>query len=473
MHLIRFAAIAAVLLTVTACTATTTELPTIPAPTSVSTRAPASPAALTPVPSPTRTPALTPTHMPTTAPTPTPAATPTPEPTPTPTSTPTPTATPTPEPTPTPTSTPTPTATPTPEPTPTPHPNPNRRYAEEKQYVLELLNRYRTQEGIPLLAAGDNISAQVHAEISLFNCHSSLWSSDGLNPTARYTLSGGYQAMSMVVSGTDYCGDRAEKDHIADADIKRIIDRMLNPQADWDEFDYGILESLSNEKYRRINVGLTRDSHFTTAVFLLETAFIEYDTLPSIDGGSLTFSGSVKNGATLADDDALGASLEYHPPPGPLTQGQLARTFAGTSGIRVANLRRPASEGYHWTSDSSTRTYYNCRSPYGIDPQDAPPVQSRQDASDLHDKAKKACHRIRYDKIGGVERIVPWITADRWQVGSNSFDVAVDISEVLSENGGGVYTVLVWADGAGDERILVSEYSIFHDVVPTRIYSPR
>ena len=431
MQLARFASIAAVLLTVVACTARATEQPTIPTTTPAPTRASTSPATLTSIPSPTITPAPTPTHVPT------------------------------------------PTATPTPEPTPTPHPNPNLRYAEEKQYVVELLNQYRTQKGIPLLAMGDNISAQVHAEISLFNCHSSLWSSDGLNSTARYTLSGGYQAMNMVVSGTDYCGDKDEKEYITDADIERIIDGMLKPEADWDEFDYSILESLSNEQYRMINVGLTRDSHFTTAVFLLEADFIEYDKLPFIEGGILEFSGRVKNGAVLADGDALGASLEYHPPPGPLTQGQLARTFAGTSGIRVANLREPAGEGYHWTSDSSTKTYYNCRSPYEIDPQDAPPVRSRQDASELHDEGREACHRIRYDKIGGVERTVPWITADRWQVGNNTFDVTVDVSEVLSEHGGGVYTVLVWADGAGDEGILVSEYSVFHEVVPTGVYSPR
>ncbi len=320
---------------------------------------------------------------------------------------------------------------------------------------------------------GDNISAQVHAEISLFDCHSSLWSSDGLNPTARYTLSGGYQATSMVVSGTDYCGDRDEKEYITNADIKRIIDGMLKPEADWDEFDYSILESLSNDEYRVINVGLTRDSHFTTAVFLLEAEFIEYEKLPSIKGGILTFSGGVKNGAVLADEDALGASLEYHPPPGPLTQGQLARTFAGTSGTRAANLREPAGEGYHWTSDSSTKTYYNCRSPYEIDLQDAPSVQSKQEAKELYGEAREACRRIRYEKIGGVERTVPWITADRWQVGNNSFDVSVDVSEVLSEHGGGVYTVLIWAAGAGDERILASEYSIFHEVVPTDVYSPR
>ena len=319
---------------------------------------------------------------------------------------------------------------------------------------------------------GDNISAQVHAEISLENCHSALWSSDGLNPTARYTLAGGHQAMTTVISGADYCGDRGKKEYITRAALRRIIDNMLKPEPDWDEFDYRILNSLSDEKYRALNVGLTRDSHFTTAVLLLETGYIEFDSLPSIKDGVLEFSGRVDNGATLANRDALGASLEYHPSPRPLTQGQLARTRSGTTGIRVASLRRPAGEGYHWPTDSFTKTYYNCRTPYEIDPQDAPPVQSERNARELSAEAREACRRVRYDKIGGIERTVPRITADKWRVGNNAFEVSVNVSEVLGTHGDGVYTLFLWAD-VGDERIQVSEYSIFHGVTPTDAYSPR
>ena len=90
----------------------------------------------------------------------------------------------------------------------------------------------------------------------------------------------------------------------------------------------------------------------------------------------------------------------------------------------------------------------------------------------MRDEAKEACRKVRYDKIGGVERTVPWITAGKWQVSNGSFDVAVDVSEILSEHGDGVYVVLVWAN-AGNERVLVSEYSIFYGVVPTDVYSPR
>ena len=320
---------------------------------------------------------------------------------------------------------------------------------------------------------GSNISAQVHAEISLENCHSSLWSSDGLGPTARYTLAGVYQATYIVVYGYDYCGDRGQREYITRSEIRDIIDGALKPEDDWDEFEYSILESLSDGNYRMLNIGLTRDSHFTTAVLLMESDYVWYERLPTIRDGVLTFSGGVKNGAVLADEGALGASLNYYVPPEPLTQGQLARTFSSTSGVRVADLRRPAGEGYHWRSDFYTETCYECYSPYDINPSDAPPVQSERDAVRLYEEAREACYKVRYENMGGVERTVPWITADRWLVNGNSFDVSVDVSEVLNDHGRGIYELLLWADNANGEGIQVSEYSIFHGVVPTTIYSPR
>ena len=38
-----------------------------------------------------------------------------------------------------------------------------------------------------------------------------------------------------------------------------------------------------------------------------------------------------------------------------------------------------------------------------------------------------------------------------------------DLSGILQQHGSGVYTVIVWAR-TGKERIVVSEYSIFHSV---------
>ena len=188
----------------------------------------------------------------------------------------------TPTPPPTSTATPAPTPTHTPEPTPTPHPNPNLRYSEEKQYALELVNDHRSGQGLLLLELGDNISAQIHAEHSLRDCHASLWSTDGLTPTAKYILAGGYQAFSTVISGGHYCGDRDEKESITRATITGKIERLLKGG---DYFADQILAEFNNKHYRKLNVGLVRDSHYTTAVFLLERDYIEYEELPVLEEG--------------------------------------------------------------------------------------------------------------------------------------------------------------------------------------------
>ena len=40
---------------------------------------------------------------------------------------------------------------------------------------------------------------------------------------------------------------------------------------------------------------------------------------------------------------------------------------------------------------------------------------------------------------------------------------------MLAEHGGGVYSFLVWGS-IGDERVIISQYSIFHDVTPPDAY---
>ena len=344
------------------------------------------------------------------------------------------------------------------------------RYSEEKQYALELINEHRARKGLPTMILGDNVSAQIHAELSLQDCHSSPWSTDGLNPVARYTLVGGYQDSHMVVSGVDYCGDREEREFITNQKIRDVIDSLLNPE--WgDYFGEQILASFENRHYSKLNVGLVRDSHDTTAVFLLEKDYIEFEELPVFEEGLLTLSGRVKNGATLEDPEDLNMALEYHQPPRPLTAGQLARVYSSTLGIRVANIRRPAGEGRYWPNDEITKMYYRCITPYHESLIGAPPVESRAQASELHNYAKEECRKIQEDKVGGEERTVPWITASQWNVANGNFTVTADLSEVLHNHGNGIYTLFIWGI-VDEESVLISGYAIFHGIPRPTGYSP-
>ena len=193
-------------------------------------------AAPPPATAPEQRPVATAIPTPTTAPTPT-VTLPPPAPatvvaSPTPTFTPVPTPTPTLAPTPTlpPASTPTPAPTPTPQPTPTPV-APELRHLDGKRYMLELINAERTSAGLNPVVLGDNIAAQLHAEIALANCFSSHWGIDGLKPYMRYSLAGGYQSNGENVSGLDYCIE-ASDGYAAEGSLKTRVDEAM---AGWNE----------------------------------------------------------------------------------------------------------------------------------------------------------------------------------------------------------------------------------------------
>ena len=108
-------------------------------------------------------------------------------------------------------------------------------------------------------------------------------------------------------------------------------------------------------------------------------------------------------------------------------------------------------------------TYRSCPDPYAVPADTAPPGS----ADEAH-----ASWQAAYDeselalwKFGTV----PWITALQWTARGDRFSVRADISELLANHGDGVYTVIVWGNIDGD-RLIISQYSIFHGVVPPETY---
>ena len=391
-------------------------------------------------PSETPEPAAAPEQAATSAPTP--GVTEAPVHTPTATDTSAPTSTPKPTPAATPISTSTPEPTVTPSPTPTPHPDPNLRYYDEKQLVLELINEARAEAGVPALVLGNNISAQIHAESSLHGCYSSLWSSDGLKAEARYTLAGGQQYNNLTVLGKDYCAGWIEKESIAEGTISSSVEDLLE--------DFGISRTLTDDSYRKASIGLAEDRRFIRLAVLLERDFIEYEQLPVLNEGILTFSGKVKNGIDLDEGRGLSATVFYDSPPANLTAGQISKVYSSEGGLRVATIRRPAAEGRRWTSHEYTRMHNPCPSPYDF-PADTRAPQSPGEATEFHNAAREKCLEIRADQDGGEEIIVPWITASKWEVQGNSFTVTADLSEVVVRQGKGLYKVVVWGELNGED----------------------
>ena len=309
----------------------------------------------------------------------------------------------------------------------------------------------------------NNISAQIHAENSLSGCYSSVWSADGLKSSARYTLAGGQQFNNLSVIGKDYCAGWSDNDTIAEGTIRSYVADLLE--------DFGISETLTNGSYSRASIGLAQDQRFIRLAVLLERDLIEYEQLPELNQGILSFSGNVKNGIDLDGGRGLSATVFYDPPPSNLTAGQIAKVYSSEDGLRAAAIRRPAAEGRRWTSHEYTRMYNPCPSPYDI-PADTRDPRSPDEAKRFHDEAKKKCLEIRADKDGGEEIIVPWITASRWEVEGDTFKVAADLSEVVAVHGNGLYKMTVWGELDGEDGG-ISEYVIFHGVQRPATYDPR
>ena len=363
-------------------------------------------------------------------------------------------------PTSTPTVTPTPRPTPTVTPTPTPPPPPDRRHYEHKAYILELINHERAKAGAPLVTLGDNIAAQLHAEASLKNCTASHWGVDGLKPYMRYSLAGGYQANGENWLGSDYCikaSDGYRTLGSIESEIREAMDFWMDSP--------GHRRNILDKWHKKVNIGLAWDKYNFMAAQHFEGGYVEYSQLPEIANGALSFSGRAIDGLRFSGRTDLGMQLFYDPPPHPLTQGQVSRTYCYSSGLQIAAFRYPLTVRYKWSENEFTTTHSSCPDPYDVPP-DAPAPRSPDEAHRFWEQAYAA------SQAKGERTItVPWITASKWTARGTEFSVSAEISGLLSEYGPGVYTVRLWGQLDGED-VLISEYSIFYGVEPPDTYNP-
>lgn len=350
----------------------------------------------------------------------------------------------------------------TPLPTSLPTQSVSLRHIELKRFMLDLINEARAEAGAQPVELGDNIAAQLHAEAALANCFSSHWGVDGLKPYMRYSLAGSYQSNAENWSGLGYCVKRGEGYRaIADMqeELRDSMEGLMNSP--------GHRRNILNRWHKKVNVGLAHDVYNLALVQHFEGDYVEYDRLPAIRNGSLSFSGIVKNGAYFGEERDLGVQLYYDPPPYNLTRGQVAWTYCYGSGMQVAGFRRPLPEGWFYREDEFLKTYSPCPDPYDV-PADTP-------AAGSHDEAHAIWQAAYESSQNRAERtiIVPWITASEWTAKGKAFSVSVNINDVLKAySAGGVYTVLLWGS-IGGERAPISQYSIFHGVTPPDTYTPR
>lgn len=332
------------------------------------------------------------------------------------------------------------------------------RHLQEKELMLELVNRARTNAGLLPVELGDNRAAQLHAESSLANCTSSHWGKDGLKPYMRYSLAGGYQSNAENGHGLDYC--------ITPRDFYKALgpteQEVRDAVAGWLSSP-GHRSNILDKWHKKVNIGLAWDSYNFVAYQHFEGDYVEYKTPPTIEEGILLLEGTTKNGITFSSPRDLGVQVYYDPPPHPLERGQLSRTYCYSSGLPVAYLREPLFGLAFWPTNSSTTTQSPCPDPYDV-PVSAPAPNSPDEAHAHWEQAYKSS-KIMLPYL--IE--VPWITARKWTASNDSFVVSADLGSIIEKHGNGVFTIAVWAK-AGSEDIVISDYSIFYGIDPPETY---
>ncbi len=326
--------------------------------------------------------------------------------------------------------------------------------------MLELINAERKKAGVGAVSLGDNIAAQIHAEAALENCFSGHWGIDGLKPYMRYSLAGGYQSNGENGSGLDYCiggTDGYSANNNIRQEVKETMDGWMSSP--------GHRRNILDPQHKRVSIGIAWDRYNTAMYQHFEGDYVEYERMPVISGGVLSFSGTSKNGVRFSQERDLGIQIYYDPPPHELTRGQVARTYCYDNGRAVASLRWPLTGGYRWTTDTFSQSYKPCPDPYEV-PADAPAPRSYTEAYRAWQEAYNASQSRRAETI-----TVPWITASEWTANATSFAMTADISKILQRYGDGVYSLLLWGK-VGGEDVVISQYSIFHGVTPPNTYSP-
>lgn len=317
---------------------------------------------------------------------------------------------------------------------PTPSPPPDEVLQTLVQYMLDLINDDRLENGLQPVILGTNPAAQQHAEEMLSEGYLAHWGLDGLKPYMRYTLSGGYNYGAENVSGPPYYSDPDIYRH------ENVLGLLKETQS-------GLMESpghrrnILNKWHKSVNIGIAFNESAVSVVQQFEGDYIEFTKLPSIENGVLSFSGSTRGGFLLKT-----VQVWYDQAPHSLTLGQVGSTHCYTSGTPIIFLRPPAPPSASYVEDESSYTWGRCPDPYGVSPNTPP-----------REPSSSPPFRVTLSDASGV---IPWVDAEIWAESGASFSVEADISQHIAEQGGGVYTVVIW--GTKDSESLgLTSYSVF------------
>ena len=305
------------------------------------------------------------------------------------------------------------------------------------EYALELINEDRIANGLDTVTLGSNSAAQYHAEEMLAEDYSAHWGIDGMKPYMRYTLAGGfnYDAENVFITRTIWLDGKDPSYQIDPIEVLEDAEESLMNSSVH-------RRNILNKWHKKVNLGIAFDHERLTLVQQFEGDYITFNESPVFSGSSLTFSGKTITGSTF---DQI--QIWYDPLPHSLTLGQLGRTSAYWYGTPAAFIRPPPSPGSDYPTSETFFSWAIDVDPYSI-PADTPPPTYNP----------SGIPTVSPPLVGAAT--VKWIDAKHWDVSGTAFNIDVDLNEIISKYGKGVYTVVIWAK-IGNEPAVISNYSIF------------
>jgi predicted transglutaminase-like cysteine proteinase len=294
------------------------------------------------------------------------------------------------------------------------------------QYMLDLINKDRTGANIPPVTLGNNSAAQSHAEDMLNNLFYSQWGTDGMNSSMRYTKAGGTGSAyeNIYVANISWSGG-------AVSSFENTILSMLE-QAETTLMSQGMFMSGSSgltpmpvpltlyQWNKKVNVGIAYNSEYLFLVLQFETENINFNQLPTIQNGILSFSGQNIPGVNIAE----WIFVYYNSTPYNLNANQLNNAPWEGSGRFVALISETQS---YYSGMSITSSSFQYNNPYAI-PEDAP-VQTLGSSITMNSQTVQIALLNTY--------------ASNWVDQGTTFSITVDLNQIVSRLGSGVYTVVV------------------------------
>ena len=337
--------------------------------------------------------------------------------------------------------------------------NPAQRHLELKQLMLRLTNQHRADTGVPTVRLGQNPAAQIHAEEALKGCYSAHWDRRGMKPNHRYTMTGGTGADAENGSGSSYC-IQPDENYSPNRPMEEEVAKTVQGWMD----SPGHRRTLLDPAHTVLNIGIAHDRFNTNMVQHFSSDYVSYQVRPNIDPqGVLRMEGQVSQ-ATLEIGDSVNIQIGWDPPLKPLTQGQLANTYALCNPRQVGYVVESLPPNwFHRDPEIQTRTQeHPCVDPYRTSPSKPAPT-SNDEAHQAWAKAKQASAEAPPITVRTRR-----ITAEHMEISNNRFAVRTDLTPILQENGPGIYTITLWGRPKHmGEPIPLSKQSVFWQTEPT------